>query len=621
MTQPQYFEVVIALGTNLGNRSEHLWKALQRLPARGIQPLRHSSLFETSAAYVTAQPNFLNAAILARTALPPLELLAQLKAVEAEAGRDLHAGDLARWGPRPLDLDIIFYGDMDIDEPTLTVPHPRCHEREFVRQPVRELLYDRDMDPSRSRAGQAGAAGSWQHPHGAQARSKHHSSGHNTTRSSSDDITTSDSSSPSSDSSSSPSSSSSSSSPSSPSSPSPSSSSPRYGEEPKHRWALLGGRHWVLNKLVQYLISGAPDSKAQGGGSPRSPSHSDHTPTPYTPAEAAAVAASAARANGAARPQGGDAGGDVMRRVTPLRDGRVMQWDSGARLGSPLKPGTGSDTIVMGILNVTPDSFSDGRSNPVGDVDGAVACARRMVEAGAGLLDVGGQSTRPGAALVSAEDEAGRVLPVIRAIRQDRSMSHVPISIDTHYASVAAAAVEAGADVVNDISGGSMDPEMHSTVASLNVPYILMHMRGTPRTMQSPENTTYACVWREVGEELQRSAERAVAAGIPAWNIILDPGIGFSKTEEGNLRLIRELPKMRSMALQGVFRNSPVLMGPSRKGFLGRISGRKVAAERDACSIAASVVCALSGAQIVRAHDVQGHVDAMRIVAALQRVL
>eukprot|EP00798_Chlamydomonas_sp_ICE-L_P001402 gene1402-32772_t len=295
----------------------------------------------------------------------------------------------------------------------------------------------------------------------------------------------------------------------------------------------------------------------------------------------------------------------------------------------------------MGILNYTPDSFSDG--GQLASIVDAVASAKRMVQEGASFIDVGGQSTRPGATRISAEEEAARV---------DSQLDDVTISVDTFYADVARDSVLAGADVINDVSGGSLDPNMLTQtqvmgvdvdvsggsldpnmltqVAELGVPYILMHMRGNPTTMQSEEHTAYHSVWRDVGTELQSAAERAMAAGVPAWNIILDPGIGFSKTPHGNVELIRHLADFRSNAvnpltghplspLQGSFRHAPILVGPSRKGFLGMLTGRKEASQRDAATVAACVACVGGGADIVRAHNVQDVTDGVRVADAVYR--
>jgi len=217
----------------------------------------------------------------------------------------------------------------------------------------------------------------------------------------------------------------------------------------------------------------------------------------------------------------------------------------------------GQRTYIMGILNITPDSFSDGGQfyQPAS----ALAQARRLVAAGADILDIGGQSTRPQAIEISVDEELGRVIPVIETVRQQ---SNIPISIDTTKAAVASAAIAAGADVVNDVSGGLFDPAMLLTVAELGVPVILMHMRGTPQTMQ--QLTTYQHLIGEIYLFLQERIETAVATGIARHQIAIDPGIGFAKTAAQSLEILRHLPEFQPLGC-------PLLVGPSRKSFIGHI--------------------------------------------------
>eukprot|EP00955_Chlamydomonas_euryale_P028261 297846-Chlamydomonas_euryale.AAC.6 len=299
--------------------------------------------------------------------------------------------------------------------------------------------------------------------------------------------------------------------------------------------------------------------------------------------------------------------GEVMRRVTPLPHQRFLSW--------------GCKTHVMGVLNVTPDSFSDG-GKLLGSrgINVALEAARQLLHDGAHMLDVGGQSTRPGAERVSPEEEAARVVPLIRAMRQDDVVHDAVVSVDTFYAHVAEAAVNAGADMVNDVSGGQLDAAMLSTVSRLGVPYILMHMRGDPKTMQQQHHTSYDCVWTDVAQELQAAADKAMAAGIPAWNIILDPGIGFAKNQAGNLQLIRHLGDLRK-ALHPPFAAGPLLVGPSRKNFLGAITGRQLPAERDAATVAAACACVGGGglADIVRVHNTRDVGDGLKVADAIYR--
>ena len=246
--------------------------------------------------------------------------------------------------------------------------------------------------------------------------------------------------------------------------------------------------------------------------------------------------------------------------------------------------------VVMGILNLTPDSFSDG--GRLATPADAVAQARRMVAEGADILDVGGESTRPGAAAVSEQEEISRVFPVVAAIRAELD---IPLSIDTRRAAVAHAALEAGADVVNDVSSLA-DPQMGALVAESGAGVVLMHMRGTPQTMQGLAD--YQDVVGEVAEELRTCAARARAAGIRDDAVVLDPGIGFSKTGAQNLQLIAHLDALAALG-------RPLLLGASRKAFIGGLLGGIPAEARDAGTAGACVAGLLRGARIHRVHDVR----------------
>jgi dihydropteroate synthase len=260
--------------------------------------------------------------------------------------------------------------------------------------------------------------------------------------------------------------------------------------------------------------------------------------------------------------------------------------------------------LVMGILNVTPDSFSDG-----GRFDAperALARAAAMVEEGADLLDVGGESTRPGAAPVSPADEMARVLPVLRLLREHLP---VPVSVDTRRAEVARAALAEGAEVVNDVSALA-DPGMGEAVAEAEAGIVLMHMRGTPQTMQL--DPRYGDVAAEVGGELAAALERARAAGIADERIVLDPGIGFAKTAEHNLELLARLGELLHLG-------RPLLLGPSRKSFIGGILGGAPPEARDAGTAAACVVGLLAGARVFRVHDVRVVRQALDVAEAVRR--
>ena len=278
-----------------------------------------------------------------------------------------------------------------------------------------------------------------------------------------------------------------------------------------------------------------------------------------------------------------------------------------ARLSAarPVLPGLPTDRpLVMGIVNVTPDSFSDGGT--LAGVDDALARARAMVAAGAASLDIGGESTRPGAAEVPVADEIARVAPVIAAIRADGIAT--PISIDTRKGAVAAAALAAGADMVNDVSALTWDADLARVVADAGVPICLMHAQGTPQTMQ--HDPRYDDVVRDVHDWLARRMDHALACGIDAARLIVDPGIGFGKTVTHNLDLLRHLSVFHGLG-------APVLLGASRKAFIGALTGEGVAARRVHGSVAVALHAAAQGAQIIRVHDVAETVQALTLWRAL----
>src|SRR5919202_4621476 len=273
----------------------------------------------------------------------------------------------------------------------------------------------------------------------------------------------------------------------------------------------------------------------------------------------------------------------------------------------------GERTYLMGVLNVTPDSFSDG--GEFNAPAAALAQAQSLVEAGADIIDIGGQSTRPGAQQVSVEEELNRVLPVVRAFREAElsrreSVLPVPISVDTTRAVVAQKAVEAGADMVNDISGGTFDPDMLPVVAQLRIPIVLMHIRGTPQTMQ--QLTQYEDLIREIYEFLENQIAAAVAAGIERSRLIVDPGIGFAKTAEQNLEILRHLPIFRSLGV-------PILVGVSRKSFIGRILNQPDPKGRVWGTAAACCAAIAGSADILRVHDVLEMHDVCRVADAIWR--
>jgi dihydropteroate synthase len=261
-------------------------------------------------------------------------------------------------------------------------------------------------------------------------------------------------------------------------------------------------------------------------------------------------------------------------------------------------------TVVMGIVNVTPDSFYDGGQRF--DTGRAVDDAVEMIDFGAEILDIGGESTRPGAQAISLDEELRRVLPVIRELRTRCS---VPISIDTYKEAVARAALDSGADIVNDISALRFDPAMAALIAREGVPLILMHMQGVPRTMQ--REPRYQDVVGEVRDFLAERVRAANQAGIVQEEIIIDPGIGFGKTLAHNLALLKNLQSLISLG-------QPLLIGVSRKAFIGKILNAAGPEERLEGSVAAGVAAALSGANILRVHDVSETVRAVRVADAIR---
>jgi dihydropteroate synthase len=268
----------------------------------------------------------------------------------------------------------------------------------------------------------------------------------------------------------------------------------------------------------------------------------------------------------------------------------------------------GQRTYLMGVLNVTPDSFSDG--GKFTDVDLALAQARAMVAAGADVIDIGGESAQPGAIPVDVETELDRTIPTIVAIRKDPQIGNIPLSIDTTKSIVAEAAIIAGADLVNDISGGVHDSQILDVVARYGVFYILMHMRGTPATMQTL--TDYEDVITDIINFYDRQIQTAINAGIDRDRIILDPGIGFAKTADQSLQVLQQLRQLDRF-------NLPLLIGVSRKSFIGKILDRHNPLDR-LWGTAAACSCAISnGADILRVHDVAEIADVSRVTDAIVR--
>lgn len=262
-----------------------------------------------------------------------------------------------------------------------------------------------------------------------------------------------------------------------------------------------------------------------------------------------------------------------------------------------------SRTHLMGILNVTPDSFSDG--GQFFKYDDAVKQGIKMAQEGADIIDVGGESTRPGSDPITIEEELSRVIPVIAALSKE---TDIPISIDTYKSQVAEKALDAGAEMINDISALRFDPQMKKIAAEYQVPIVLMHIKGTPKNMQ--ENPYYDDVVEEITKYLKESIQMGEDAGVQKENIIIDPGIGFGKRLEDNLNILKNLKKFFIL-------NCPILVGPSRKSFIGKILGLPVE-ERLEGSLASLAVVILNGANIVRVHDVK---ESKRVAGLVDTIL
>ena len=283
-----------------------------------------------------------------------------------------------------------------------------------------------------------------------------------------------------------------------------------------------------------------------------------------------------------------------------MKSQKILSWKCRDRILE-----IGRRPLIMGILNVTPDSFSDGGRylKP----EDAVSRAAEMIGAGADIIDIGGESTRPGATAIGEDEEMDRVIPVIRRIKDAWD---ILLSIDTYKERVARTAVaEAGADMVNDISALRFSDGMAETLARLNVPVVLMHIQGLPRTMQ--DQPQYGDVIAEICDYFRERIEFAMAKGIAREKIILDPGIGFGKKVEDNIAIIRQLKRFHDFSL-------PLLVGISRKSFLGKISGEPAADKRIGETLTAGIMAILNGASILRVHDVRETVASIKILRALR---
>jgi dihydropteroate synthase/2-amino-4-hydroxy-6-hydroxymethyldihydropteridine diphosphokinase len=444
--------VYFSLGSNLGERRQNLRAAIAALESAGVTLSALSPIYETEPWGLAEQPAFLNMAAAGATALEPAALLRLLKQIEEDLGRQ----PAERWGPRLIDVDLLLYDDLVLDEDGLTLPHPRLHERAFVLAPLAEI------------------APRLQHPR-------------------------------------------------------------------------------------------------------------------------------------------------LDKGVLALRDALVYERASVRRQPLPLL--WGRRTHVMGILNVTPDSFSgDGvmARDPQDEaalIDAAVSQARQFVEDGADIVDVGGESTRPGSRPVDEAEEMARVLPVVQALH---AAVDVPISVDTYRAPVAAAALEAGAGWVNDVWGLRMDADMAPLVARSGAPVVIMHNRSRPRDVAQEQRlggryvgVQYDDLMADIRRELQESIDLAVAAGASPEQIIVDPGIGFGKTVSQNLQIVDQLDQIKAMGY-------PVLLGTSRKSFIGYTLDLPPAERME--GTAATVAIGIDrGADIVRVHDVRPLIRVARMTDQIVR--
>lgn len=271
----------------------------------------------------------------------------------------------------------------------------------------------------------------------------------------------------------------------------------------------------------------------------------------------------------------------------------------------------------MAILNLTPDSFSDGGVHRPTDLEALTATVRTFINSGATIIDIGGESTRPNSVPVGEEEELARVIPAIKHIRSLPEAATTAISIDTYRAKVAEQACAAGADIINDVSAGTLDPNMLSTMARTGKSVILMHTRGTPQTMT--KLTQYpGGVIHDVGCELRARVMAAEAAGVRRWRIILDPGLGFAKNQNHDLTILRDLQSLRT-GVDGLS-DLPWLMGPSRKRFVGRLTGVEKASERTYGTAATVTASIAGGADIVRVHDVKEMWQVAKVADAMYRV-
>ncbi|PVV03144.1 hypothetical protein BB560_002395 [Smittium megazygosporum] len=509
----------ISAGSNLGDRLKNINSSIKMINSvNGCKVVDTGFLYESKPMYLLDQPLFLNTAFKVETSLAPHDLLHSLKKIEKEAGRDFGG---VRFGPRVLDLDILFYDNLVLNTDDLVIPHPRVHERHFQLRPVC------DMDP--------------------------------------------------------------------------------YVLHPVLGLSIQAiGRQLTTHKGVR----------------------------------------------------------NDLVQVMPLSNS-----ESRGKLSIPFVGKDQKNTIIMGILNTTPDSFSDG--GLFSEIEIAVQHTKEMIASGATIVDVGGQSTRPTSKPISAEEEFSRIAPTINAIQNLDQRNNIFVSVDTFFSSVAEKAIHAGVDIINDISGGVLDPNILKVAADNQCPIILMHMRGNPQTMFDSieyyvKSTTTSKNGKQIliddiiltiRQELAARVRNALDAGIPRFNIILDPGIGFSKNPDQNFEILRRLEELTleqpystvhnpytNLNIRNISKHAnyedgsskvdfqyherlpvsllgfPILVGTSRKSFLGKITGKENPLDRE-FSTAATVTSSIhGGASIVRVHNVEAAQDVVKVADKTYRL-
>lgn len=497
--------VFIAFGSNIGNQIENILTSIEHLnEIPNTKVLETSSLYESEPMYHLDQPKFINGVLKLSTNLSPQRLLENLKRIEYQV---LNREKIIDNGPRSIDLDILLYDDLILNETNLIIPHIRMIERTFVLQPLCELVSPEEIHPVTA--------------------------------------------------------------------------------EPFH------------NHLDQLYSSSVDKSKQKS---------------------------------------------NLLKTHVPLYN-KYYKFEGSRSLSFDLLHYS-HKTLLMGILNTTPDSFSDGGKNA--SVQIAIENALKMVEAGVDIIDIGGVSTRPGSVEPIQKEEWERVVPIVQAIRKhpDEKLNKIIISVDTYRSKIALDSIKEGADIINDISGGLYDDKMFEVVADTGAAYIMNHTRGTPSTMSSLNQyvnnedlnlieynedilnlkTDDLVLLNSIGRELSTQYEKAVESGVKRWQIITDPGIGFAKDLKQNLSVIRGVPNLKNYSnynestkrfnsLKGL----PILLGPSRKKFIGTLTNEKIPSERVLTTGAVIMSCVGNKSDIVRVHDVEEVKKVLIIGDALYR--